>query len=524
MAVSADPIQQAFESVIRDFRSKLGNDAIYREILKSTTIDEVYNATDKLQVEQAKKGHLRHLSKIQPYLEGLRGYADVIEVFMQAKPDVLALIWGPIKLIIQWTSALKQSLDAIIDTVADIATLLPEFRDVAKIFEQNKQIQDVLVLFFKDLLDFYLIVLKFFSLARWKYFFESLWPRHREKIKVVTDHIKRLTLLLRNEVRLEHIQAEHSARARALEHFERTERSHRRQEYEAIKADFSPRTYERTLYHLQGRQSEGSGEWLIRDSIFNKWLDVSEPSTKTLWLQGIPGAGKTFLACTAINKAKTIGRVIFAFLSYSLSNATSALSIIHSLMFQLVSNHEDLQAVLSQANYEDTKHEIDSATRLLITLLACAGPVYMIIDGLDEIDELERGRLTKQLLCVTKSCGEVKVLVSSRPEADLKKVLDERATVIRVDHQNASGIQTFVTEHNKRWLQERGFLPEAQAEIESLLAPLAATSKGMFLYAKIVLSNIEELDVDEIRRELRVLPESLDDAYGIFREFLDEII
>jgi hypothetical protein len=38
------------------------------------------------------------------------------------------------------------------------------------------------------------------------------------------------------------------------------------------------------------------------------------------------------------------------------------------------------------------------------------------------------------------------------------------------------------------------------------------TCKGMFLYAKIVLSNIEHLEIDDIRHELEVLPESLDDA------------
>jgi nitrogen fixation/metabolism regulation signal transduction histidine kinase len=84
---------------------------------------------------------------------------------MQAKPDILALIWGPIKLIIQWASTLKQSFDAIVSTTADIGHLLPEFREVAKLFEHNQQIRDVLVLFLKDMLDFYLITLKFLWLA-----------------------------------------------------------------------------------------------------------------------------------------------------------------------------------------------------------------------------------------------------------------------------------------------------------------------------------------------------------------------
>jgi hypothetical protein len=166
MTTPGDPVQQAFEAAIQDFKSNLQNDVLFSEILKTTSVDQVYDATDKLQREQAKQGHLRHLSKIQPYLEGLNAYVGVIEVFMQAKPDVLALIWGPLKLIIQWASSLKQSFDAIIDTTAEIGLLLPEFREVAKLFGKNSQIKEIMILFFKDMLDFYLIALKFFSLSR----------------------------------------------------------------------------------------------------------------------------------------------------------------------------------------------------------------------------------------------------------------------------------------------------------------------------------------------------------------------
>lgn len=106
------------------------------------------------------------MSKIEPFLEGLKGYSAVIEVFMQAKPDVLSLIWGPIKLILQWADVLKQSMDAIVDTTAEIGSLIPEFRISSKIFSEDTTIREILVLFFKDILDFYVIALKFFSSPR----------------------------------------------------------------------------------------------------------------------------------------------------------------------------------------------------------------------------------------------------------------------------------------------------------------------------------------------------------------------
>jgi hypothetical protein len=177
---------------------------------------------------------------------------------------------------------------------------------------------------------------------------------------------------------------------------------------------------------------------------------------------------------------KSFGRTIFAFLSYTTSSTTSALSILHSLIFQLVSDDDDLQDVLCQSSRVDLKCNIDNAVHLLTTLLSCAGPVYIIIDGVDEIDEVERGRLIRQLLDLSKNCGDAKILVSSRLEADITKILDEAAAKIRVDHCNSGSIQAFVTQHTRIWYQERHFLLEVQAEIDGLLAPLAANSKGMF--------------------------------------------
>ena len=162
MAAPDDPIKVAFENAVRDFKATLGDEKLLGDILKTKSIEEVYDATDAIQKEQAEKGHLRHLAKIQRFLEGLRSYAQVIEVFIQAKQDVLALIWGPIKLLLYWTHNMKTSFDAIVDVFADIGLLLPEFQGVTKLFGHNELIKDVLVLFFRDILDFYLIVLKFF--------------------------------------------------------------------------------------------------------------------------------------------------------------------------------------------------------------------------------------------------------------------------------------------------------------------------------------------------------------------------
>jgi hypothetical protein len=118
-----------------------------------------------------------------------------------------------------------------------------------------------------------------------------MWTKQREKIDIVRAQIQRHTLLLRREVGLEHIQEAQKAQQQALEHYEKTEKSFRRQEYQSLKTNISPRSYEDRLDSYHARICQGTGQWLLRDTIFIKWLDKSDASMKILWLQGIPGAG-----------------------------------------------------------------------------------------------------------------------------------------------------------------------------------------------------------------------------------------
>ena len=166
MAEPIHPIQAAFESVVHEFKKDPKNDEIYAKAIQATTIDQVYAETDELQAEQSKHGHLRHLSKIKPYLTGLEDYTQAIEVFIQAKPDVLALIWGPIVLLLRWASARKASFDAIVDSMAEIGLALSGFKQAFLLFRENDHIGDILLLFFRDIVEFHSMALRFFRHPR----------------------------------------------------------------------------------------------------------------------------------------------------------------------------------------------------------------------------------------------------------------------------------------------------------------------------------------------------------------------
>ncbi|KAK1999388.1 NACHT domain protein [Colletotrichum falcatum] len=472
MSGAYDPVQHAFESAMQDFKSNLKKEELYRQILQTTSIDQVYDATEKLQEEQAKTGHLRHLSKIEIYLTRLREYAGVVEVFVQVKPDILALLWGPIKLVLQWANVLKQSFDAIANALEEIGNLLPEFAEATRIFEDDSRIKEILVLFFKDILDFYLITLKFFSSSRLQFIFRALWSSCYEDIKQVGGLIKRHALLMRNAVQLSEIRDAHEARRRDLEHFKLTKRAFAQQEYARIRSNISPKSYDEDLYRLHGNTCQGTGKWLFRDKLFQDWMEPSHTTSKIMWLKGIPGSDSATL---------------FAFLSYRATH-TTALSIIHSLIFQLSDESETLQEALCQ-----------SKGRLLESLLLCAGLVYIVVDGIDEMDEMERARLLKQLLRLFENCKDCRLSLSSRSESDISAILQDNTANIEVHHRNSGSVQAYVNARMAEWSRERSFTPEFQAEIEGLLAPLAHTAKGIPTI---------------LRSLLNCPPQTLDDAYG----------
>lgn len=159
-------LTESFQNAKQDFLASLKDPSLFDSVSNITSIHDIYAFTAQLQHDQSKRHGLRNLRKITPYLDRLKQYASVIEVFLQAKPEILALIWGPIKLLLQMSDNLTQSFDAIVEAMAVIGNKLPLFEAYTMLFKESNRVADVLVLFYKDILDFYEISLNFFAAKR----------------------------------------------------------------------------------------------------------------------------------------------------------------------------------------------------------------------------------------------------------------------------------------------------------------------------------------------------------------------
>lgn len=81
------PFNRVCESFRRRLTSELSNKFQY------ATVDDLRDAIEEIQNDQAQRHGLRNLNKIKHFLHGLEQYAGVLEVFVQVKPDILGLIW-----------------------------------------------------------------------------------------------------------------------------------------------------------------------------------------------------------------------------------------------------------------------------------------------------------------------------------------------------------------------------------------------------------------------------------------------
>lgn len=309
--------------------------------------------------------------------------------------------------------------------------------------------------------------------------FEVIWPKYRIEVDAVVKNLEKHADLLRNEATVLEIQQAREARVRATAHFENTRTFQERQKFLGLKSRLSPELYDEKLGWFRNRSVANCARWLFRDNAFSEWLDPSKMTVPWFWLQGIPGAGKTYLSAAIIDHTRKQHRTLFAFVSHLNKASLTALSVMQSLIFQAADDDDDFQSVLVESKERELKGNIGHAAELLNTFLKTAtGPTYVIVDGLDEMDECERQIFLQRLDELSKECGNLRLLISSRAEDDISRALNQKIKSLRVDDRNYGSIQNYIDHRSREWMAERQFDSNTKLEMINLLSPLSINARG----------------------------------------------
>ncbi|KAG8782204.1 hypothetical protein FRC15_007339 [Serendipita sp. 397] len=281
-----------------------------------------------------------------------------------------------------------------------------------------------------------------------------------------------------------------------------------------------------TTNHNTARKKHepGTGEWLLDSKEFKSWM---EEDGKIMWLNGIPGAGKTVLSSTVIEnlilhcKTRTGDRVAYYYFDFSDHGKQTTSGCLQSLIRQLCEQSDTIPVAVKEL-HADCKSTTPSLSQLTSTLIGIMnyGPKYFIaIDALDECKEEEEEHERESFFealqeIISSTTGRYSVFIASRPEIDISRNLTELGALNFNIQRNLvdADIRSHVRACLEKEIRFKKWPIPVKAQVED---KLTAGANGMFRWAVCQLDSLKRcLKPANALRELETLPKTLEETYS----------
>ncbi|KAK2802447.1 hypothetical protein FQN51_004510 [Onygenales sp. PD_10] len=353
-----------------------------------------------------------------------------------------------------------------------------------------------------------------------------LWPLKQTETGDILEKLNRhrssLNLLLALEATLEAQQTQvvlYEIQLRLEE--DRQERKHREatarrtQIYQWL-CDVN---YEAIHDRASSEHSPGTGSWILNREELQSWL---EGKHNHLWIHGIPGSGKTVLMSTILNqcllpKASEENTIAYYYCDFRSHNSCRPESALGAIIIRICQTLQSLPTVVEDAfarhigkDGKPTPSSFKDLRNLLDQVIPLVPNVTIAVDALDEC--YEREDLVNVLKSLpTNAAGTVKVLVTSRREIDLVRLLKEQPSVSTQGKDADQDIHQYIRSTMESNARLRKLGPSLQQHIVESLTEGAC---GMFRWVKCQLDELNRLRTDgAIKAALRGLPRDLDETY-----------
>ena len=180
-----------------------------------------------------------------------------------------------------------------------------------------------------------------------------------------------------------------------------------------------------SLASALSRHISGTGEWLLQSKQFQDWKDSDDG---TMWIAGLPGAGKTLLCASIIRHVQELctdtTAVVYFFCDHrdrtKMTHENFGASIVRQVMEASPLALEQGRSLYSEKSKRGSRpcHK-DEYIPLICSSLACLKEVFVIVDALDESTE---GDAIAQSLTTIHNSGKsagcrIRTLLTSRFDA-----------------------------------------------------------------------------------------------------------
>ena len=241
------------------------------------------------------------------------------------------------------------------------------------------------------------------------------WPLDKEEVDRIITRIDRL----KNSVILALSQANISLAKETRDDVSMLKKTMKDRRLGTIIDWISPLNFRPRQQAIRGVQVPGTGAWFFKHRKFLNWVLGEEP---VLWCPGIPGAGKTVLASTVVDKLHALhdGQNIAALIvycSYDNPDTQSIDFLISSLLKQVLqissTVSDELETLYHNYSVNKSRPSITELCKHLSSSFKLFDKVFIVLDALDEMqDESQRLRL---LDCIQSLDGSPNWMVTSRP-------------------------------------------------------------------------------------------------------------
>ncbi|KAI5811833.1 ankyrin repeat-containing domain protein [Pyronema omphalodes] len=302
-------------------------------------------------------------------------------------------------------------------------------------------------------------------------------------------------------------------------------------EMRQIMSFISPLEPHKRHQDIRQKRLEGTGDWFLRESAFQKWSDMESESGKkgsVLACSGIPGAGNSLVfdhLGTKFSSDET-ACVTCIYCDYQDDKEQTPVNMIGVLLNQVIATLNDsgklhadtisaLKRILDKQKYIDLKE----ACRLFRDIVKDMRRFYICIDALDECSEAHRRGFVQALAKVASECNRpsvIRIFFTTRPHIKWEDFIKTYINVCSLDHMylkaHAEDIRRYV--FNELELDENGDCMDERLRTE-ILDKIVANSDEMFLLPTLQIQTVlDQTTISKRRKALYSMPTQLDTAFG----------
>ena len=305
------------------------------------------------------------------------------------------------------------------------------------------------------------------------------------------------------------------------------------QEYSDVLSWLSPVDPNVKRRELSNLRTEGTGLWFTESPEVCDWSSLTSSSPKTLWLNGITGAGKSTLMTAAVDQLLSTDPerrdVTFFYCSFSDDESLHTENILGSLLAQTLRPFDHayreakaLYLTLGATSLgKSVRPEPNTLIRLLRMQAKSCGHLFILIDGINECGNPDE--LLSSMEVIARSSYPVRILLAGIDEKGISSLLCPFPGLI-TQSLRPKNLKPDIYLHVQGTLTMQPRLRKLPDSLkDEIMHALTQGAQGMFRWVQCQLEILTRLRTPRaVRAALASMPLTLDKTYEALLLRIDE--